>query len=240
MVCRLRLMSRVLRKTCRSSALGGGLLLGMCIIMGGCSKPPASVTGIVTYKGKPLTSGSVTFFCDQDNAVVNAKIDSDGSYKTPATVPPGRARIAIVSAPEANTPIGMSMRAEDMGGPSGEKYTGNPALKKTAKPSSTACQDSGNLRRPGQIGPYLYSQKRQECPRYRDAVSRPLDMPVALLPRCHCDCAPVQTVQCRTAAPLPGNMACSSYCGRCSCLLPLISPCRRPAAFPCGREGLGR
>jgi hypothetical protein len=148
MIRRLRLMSRVFRKTCRSSALGGCLLLGMCVIMGGCSKPPASVTGIVTYKGKPLTSGSVTFFCDQDNTVVNAKIDSDGSYKTPATVPPGRARIAVVSAPEVNMPIGMSMRAEDMGGPSGEKYTGNPALKKTAKPASTASTAAAAKKKP--------------------------------------------------------------------------------------------
>jgi hypothetical protein len=42
----------------------------------------------------------------------------------------------------------MSMRAEDMGGPSGEKYTGNPALKKTAKPSSTASTAAAAKKKP--------------------------------------------------------------------------------------------
>ena len=123
-------------RRCRGSALGGCLLLGLCLVGGGCSKPPATVTGIVTYKGKPLTSGSVSFFCDQDQAVKNSKIDSDGNYKL-TNVPPGRAKIAVVSAPEVKVPIGMSMSAESMGGPAGEKYVGNPALK-TGKSSSTA------------------------------------------------------------------------------------------------------
>src|SRR5438105_4929324 len=127
---------------CRRPVVGGWLLLGVCLLGSGCSKPPATVSGMVSYKGKPLTSGSVSFFCEQDNLVINSKIDSDGNYKV-VNVPPGRAKIAVVSAPDVKVPIGISMSSDSMGGPPGEKYVGNPALKagktsSTAKTASTA------------------------------------------------------------------------------------------------------
>lgn len=66
-------------------------LLGMI----GCNHGPASVSGKVTYRGKPLTTGTV-YMTGTDGVQAAAAINPDGSYQIFA-VAPGPARIAVIS-----------------------------------------------------------------------------------------------------------------------------------------------
>jgi hypothetical protein len=46
----------------------------------GCGKPKGSVSGKVSYKGKPMTAGSVTF-TPVDGPAVSGPIDTEGNYR---------------------------------------------------------------------------------------------------------------------------------------------------------------
>jgi hypothetical protein len=81
---------RFLRWAARVAALFaavGGLLTT------GCGAPNGNVTGRVTHKGKPLTSGTVTFLT-AGNKVFTSQIASDGSY-TVLKLPAGPVQIGV-------------------------------------------------------------------------------------------------------------------------------------------------
>ncbi len=61
---------------------------------GGCGKR-ATVTGKVTYQGRPVTYGSVIFL-SADNTARSGAIAADGSY-TVEGVPLGAVKIAVIS-----------------------------------------------------------------------------------------------------------------------------------------------
>lgn len=65
----------------------------------GCAPATGSISGTVTYQGKPLPHGRVTFVC-ADGTVVSGKIASDGSYTIPQA-PVGRAKVAVRCLEEA-------------------------------------------------------------------------------------------------------------------------------------------
>lgn len=74
--------------------LTGTLLLGC--LLSGCSYsalgPQGQITGKVTYKGKPLPGGQVTFLTSK-GFTFNSVIDPEGNYKL--SVPVGEVRIAL-------------------------------------------------------------------------------------------------------------------------------------------------
>jgi hypothetical protein len=63
----------------------------------GCGGRKGEVSGKVTYRGKPLPGGAVTFFGPGDQMVGSAAISPDGDYRIPK-VPVGPVRITV-SAP---------------------------------------------------------------------------------------------------------------------------------------------
>ena len=65
----------------------------------GCAPPTGSVGGTVTYRGKILPHGRVTFVC-ADGTVLSGKIEPDGTYAIPAA-PAGFAKVAVRSIEEA-------------------------------------------------------------------------------------------------------------------------------------------
>jgi hypothetical protein len=71
--------------------LAGLLVAASC----GCGSGTATVSGKVTYKDRPVTYGSV-IFVGADDKSGSAAINPDGSY-TASGVPPGEARIAVIS-----------------------------------------------------------------------------------------------------------------------------------------------
>lgn len=71
------------------------LTLALAGCDGGASK--ATVAGAVTYKGKPLPTGTIAFI-GKDNKVVSAAIESNGRYSV-ARVPVGPAKISVSTPP---------------------------------------------------------------------------------------------------------------------------------------------
>jgi hypothetical protein len=66
------------------------------MLVSGCGPHYGNVSGKVTYKGKPLAGGTITFF-DSANRSVPANINSDGTF-TATKVASGQARVTV-SAP---------------------------------------------------------------------------------------------------------------------------------------------
>jgi hypothetical protein len=74
----------------------GVVLLGslvICSLATGCGKSKGTVSGKVTYQGKPLTSGLVTFVPEK-GAAVYSPIDAEGKYRV-ENVPLGLAKISV-------------------------------------------------------------------------------------------------------------------------------------------------
>jgi hypothetical protein len=67
----------------------------MVILMPGCSKPTAVVSGTLTYKSQPLTSGQIHFI-GEDNKTRSSTINGDGTYRI-EDAPVGKVKIAVVS-----------------------------------------------------------------------------------------------------------------------------------------------
>jgi hypothetical protein len=75
--------------------LAGTLVLGLGLLGGGCSSrmgPEGTVSGKVTYQGKPLPGGQVTFLTSK-GLMFSGPIDPEGNYKVKAVA--GEARIAV-------------------------------------------------------------------------------------------------------------------------------------------------
>ena len=97
-----------------------GLLLVAVSVLAGCgesrqARPTGKVKGIVTYKGKPVTVGSVYFY-GSDNQACSAPLKEDGSYDATG-VPLGLVQIAVVTPP---APAGIAKAAKDA--PQGKRF----------------------------------------------------------------------------------------------------------------------
>jgi hypothetical protein len=111
-------------KSClpRQCWLRRSLLLVLFLMGAGCAAK-GTVSGKVTYQGKPLPGGMVTFVTEQGGHAVSSDIGSDGSY-TIEKIPPGPVKIGVRSndspdAPKsfgANPPPGKGIK---MGPPEG-------------------------------------------------------------------------------------------------------------------------
>lgn len=75
----------------------------MCAAVPGCGGGTTEVTGTVTYRGKPVTSGTVAFAAPS-GAAVYAEIKPDGTYEA-SGVPVGKLSVAVSSPdPRVATP----------------------------------------------------------------------------------------------------------------------------------------
>lgn len=72
----------------------------------GCGDRPASVSGTVTFQGKPLNGGSVILYC-KDEQIVRGIIGADGTYSI-ANVPRGACRVTVKT--HAPIPPGFQLR----------------------------------------------------------------------------------------------------------------------------------
>ena len=81
-----------------SRAVRFGALLVLAAAAGGCGKSTATLSGTVTYRGRPVTSGEVVFLAADGRTVAHAPIGPDGYY-TVQGVPPGQARVAVDNPP---------------------------------------------------------------------------------------------------------------------------------------------
>jgi hypothetical protein len=74
------------------------LLVAVALTATGCGASYGDVTGKVTYKNKPLTSGSVQLMASDGSHT--ATIEEDGTY-TIKNVPVGEAKVAVSARDEA-------------------------------------------------------------------------------------------------------------------------------------------
>jgi hypothetical protein len=73
-------------------------LLAFLVLSVGCKaeKPAASVSGTVTYNGKPQTTGSVNFLSSTGSAG-QAQLDESGGYKIDGPLDPGEYRVFLLA-----------------------------------------------------------------------------------------------------------------------------------------------
>jgi hypothetical protein len=79
--------------TRRRLAAPGGALALLALICAGCGSGTTTVSGRVTYQGKPIPGGSIVLYC-ADKQIVHAILGADGTYTIP-DVPRGEAVITI-------------------------------------------------------------------------------------------------------------------------------------------------
>jgi hypothetical protein len=65
----------------------------VCLVLVGCGRPAASVSGTVTFDGKPLPGGTVLFH-RSDGRVEHALISTEGKYSM-EDAPLGKVRITV-------------------------------------------------------------------------------------------------------------------------------------------------
>src|SRR5262245_18593678 len=71
------------------------LLVPFVAALTGCSRPKATVTGNVTYRGQPVPVGTVAFF-GPDGRVASAPLGPDGAYQATG-VPLGQVTVTVTT-----------------------------------------------------------------------------------------------------------------------------------------------
>jgi hypothetical protein len=112
----------------RAAALA---LLAAAALAGCHSNKPLTITGKVTYKGQPLSSGIVRFFFGTDHQSM-ATIEPDGSFAA-TDIPPGPVKVTVEPDPQA-------AKHRSMGGGANE-----PAPKPVAIPPKYADPKTSGL-----------------------------------------------------------------------------------------------
>jgi hypothetical protein len=79
--------------------------------LAGCGGGVGTVSGDVTYRGKPLKSGSVILYCSDKQIVRGAVID--GRYSIP-NVPFGQARVTVQARPRSPTGLRLQQNLPPM------------------------------------------------------------------------------------------------------------------------------
>ena len=91
-------------------AFGPGALLVLAAAAGGCGRSTATLSGTVTYRGRPVTSGEVVFLSQDGTASAHAPIRPDGHY-TVTGVRAGTARVAVDNPPPSWYATGQRLPA---------------------------------------------------------------------------------------------------------------------------------
>jgi hypothetical protein len=112
----------------RAAALA---LLGIAALAGCNANKRLTITGTVTYKGKPLPSGIVRFYSGRDRMSM-ATVEADGTFAV-TDVPPGPVKVTVEPDPQAS-------KHRSMGGGANE-----PAPKPVAIPSKYADPTTSGL-----------------------------------------------------------------------------------------------
>lgn len=89
-----------------------------CLLAVGCEPKTATVSGVVTYQGKPVSGGSVVFYCS-DKQIVRGLVGPDGRYSIP-NVPVGSASAVVTVQSHAKVPEGFRLKQQlpaSSGGP---------------------------------------------------------------------------------------------------------------------------
>jgi hypothetical protein len=89
------------------------MMLTGAVALVGCSggKPTGSVTGKVSYKGAPVTSGFVNFFAPERGAASQGKITESGTYTLEGVVDAGTYKVYLQPPLPEQLPPGTKPKA---------------------------------------------------------------------------------------------------------------------------------
>jgi hypothetical protein len=113
-------------------------------LLPGCDPSTATVSGLVTLRGKPAADGSVVFYC-ADKQIVRGLIGADGRYSIP-NVPFGKTVVTVQSHPRV--PPGLKMQQNlppAKYGPVLPPSTGDPARPGVTIPARYALPEESGL-----------------------------------------------------------------------------------------------
>lgn len=116
-------------------------LFALAALIAGCARPVGSVSGTVTYNGKPLKAGSVVFVSTDGGQSHSAGLDENGAYSV-AKITGGNYKVTVDTsylAPQNTSgPAGMYGMKGMKGAPG---PTGPPTIPKGAKSAPPAGAD---------------------------------------------------------------------------------------------------
>jgi hypothetical protein len=125
-------------------AIAAGLLMTVGPV--GCSSGPETgeVRGKVTFKGKPVTEGTVTFLNPRGEGDAEAEIGPDGTYEVPGKVVVGEYLVVVTppmhivdTDPGKSPPAPVEKPAPNI--PRKYRQQGTTTLKATVKPGQNEC-----------------------------------------------------------------------------------------------------
>jgi hypothetical protein len=110
----------------------------------GCSgEPPVgTVTGTVTFNGKPAKGGMISFMPAAGGVPVTVTIDGNGIYKA-ESVPAGPVMVSVESLPDDSAAVGQKLKES---GQNPTKGPASPAAKPMAYPPRYAQFESSGLK----------------------------------------------------------------------------------------------
>jgi hypothetical protein len=80
-------------------------LASFLFFLTGCGEPVGKVSGMVTYKGEPVTTGSISFNMKGKGIAQDAKLDSKGKFTMSAPMPVGTYHVCYIPpTPEPQDP----------------------------------------------------------------------------------------------------------------------------------------
>jgi hypothetical protein len=88
-------------------------LVVLAVLGCGGNKNEGQVSGAVTYQGKPLPIGTVSFLDSNNQPLASAAIN-DGSYAIPAKVPVGPVKVIVTTPGRASGRIGKKKSGESV------------------------------------------------------------------------------------------------------------------------------
>ena len=104
-------------------------IAAVLVAVAGCGRPPADVTGSVSYRGRPVVYGTVSIIA-ADQMTYYATIQTDGTFAVPG-IPAGPARLGVYSPdPYFEPPIPPAMKARYA---EAQRAAGGPVLPKPPK-----------------------------------------------------------------------------------------------------------
>jgi hypothetical protein len=111
---------------------GGALLFGVVLVLVGCQgKPTGTVSGKVTHKGKPVTTGSVNLYWPEKGLGHIAKLSDSGAFTISEPVEVGTYKFYVQPPPPEQLPPGQVSKAPTLAIP--KKYQDGSTTDKTVE-----------------------------------------------------------------------------------------------------------
>lgn len=93
-----------------SSVLGKTVLISAVTFLSGCgdsgTSPSGTVSGIVTFLGKPITEGEINFYSHKLGVGAKIPLDSSGRFELPAPIEVGDYQVSVTPPPLPDPSVG--------------------------------------------------------------------------------------------------------------------------------------